>query len=200
MATSPAEKEDPVKRRYTMVLLAVVLALVLAGVLAGPANAGTGKWQPFTATFLSDPSEWVPATMWPEWKGDHDGDFYPDFAPVRSINERYAGPYVSSVPALSGYMVVHTSGIWTYSKEGVLRVKYTNKSTLYVGAASASEGTGGRWEMTASGLYVSNGVTESHTLTGRGHGVSGDVKGWVMRFFQDFPGGAASGMGSYLEK
>jgi hypothetical protein len=189
------------KRRYLILGLAVLTMLVLVLALAGPASAGTAGWQPFTATYIA--SVHVPPTLWPEWKGvDADGDGAPDFFPVRSIDECFAGQQDSSVAELSGYLVVRTNGIARFSADGILVIQYTNKSTLYVGASSATEGDGGRWEMTASGLYTfdMNTWEESHTVVGRGHGVSGDVKGWVTKFTGSFPGGVALSTGCYLEK
>jgi hypothetical protein len=181
------------KRRFVMLGLIVLVVLVFVAALAGPASAGGGQWKPFTATFV--PSAHSPGTPWPLWKLAED----PPFVPVRSIDEHFEGTYVCAVDELAGFMVVHTNGTMTFRGGRYYTFAYVNKSTLYVGASSpAPVGDNGVWSMTARGVWRLDTLTGevSEHLEAVGHGVAGDVKGWVMKF----SGSPPLAVGYYLEK
>jgi hypothetical protein len=194
------------KRRYMMLGLTVLLMLVLLAALAGPANGQADKWKEFTATFES--LEYAPGMVWyPGGTELPDGTILPKQV-MQNRDEYYAGPYTAldadgnTIDELSGYLVVYSD--WRmFDKHGNYVVRYVNKSTLYVGATSAADVGKGVWEMSAVGdtVYLFDpdtgeplGVTDR--IQGAAHGVSGDVKGWVMKF----TGAFADAAGYYLEK
>ncbi len=174
------------KRRCIVLGPAVPLILVLLAALAGPATAKSEKWIHTTATFNPDPDEYGPPTLWPPWKGEYPYSPFAPFVPVRSIDEYFEGTYESGDPNVAGYAATWTDGVGTLQGGRYFTLHYVNKTTLWVGALGPSGED--RWEITAIGEYRYDFVddVETHYLEGVGHGVAGNVKGWVMKFYVDF--------------
>lgn len=199
------------KRRFMILGLAVLLMLVLLAAVTGPATAKSEKWTSFTATF--DWQDYVLGTVWyPGAIELPDGTILPKQV-MQNRDEYFAGPYTAldaygnTIGELSGYLAVYSDWRARFDKDGNFVVSYVNRSTLYVGATSAEDVQNGDWDgvwkMSAVGetVYLFDpdtgeplGVTDH--IEGVAHGVSGDVKGWVMKF----TGAFADASGYYLEK
>jgi hypothetical protein len=182
-------KGTPVKRRYMMLGLAVVLMLVLLVALAGAANAKAEKKTEFQALVammpygtFDQPEVWQWTKMWdgPDglwhirdrlWVGYN-------FLPVPTLDD----PDAEGLPFLTGYCenLINLNGRFG----GDVFFEWANtfeKATLYIGVESrddVDEDTS-VWELSTVGKMEADG---SETITGVGHGVAGDVMGWVMHF------------------
>jgi hypothetical protein len=182
------------KRKATMAGLTVLLMLVLLAALAGPAGAKQAeKWKEFTAKFSM--SEYLPGTEWfPGGTELADGTIVPKQV-WQTRDEYFAGQYTAwdkdgnEIEELSGYLVVSSDWRGRVDRDGNAIFSYVNKSTLYVGANSAGDVGQGIWEMSAVGETVYRfdpdtgvllGITDH--IEGVGHGVSDEVKGWVLKF------------------
>jgi hypothetical protein len=207
-----------VKGKAIIAGVTVLLLLVVLASLAGPASAQKqqGQWTYFESTFNAGGVPVAYGMPWPPWKAGDPLDPFDDFVPVRSIDERWEGTYMATYPAengddvpipeLSGYMVVQTSGTMTV-RGGIYTFHYQNKSTLYVGASelpSPESDCAGVWQMTAIGTWrldPTSGAGSQH-VEGQGHGVAGEVKGWIMKFTSDISDAdtEASATGYYLAK
>lgn len=173
--------------------------LVLLTAFAGPASAKqAAKWKEFTASFSLQ--DYLPGTEWFPGSTELPDETIVPKQVWQTRNEYFAGQYTASdaltgnkIDELSGYLVVYSDWRARFDKDGNLVVSYNNKSSLYVGATSAADMGEGAWEMSAVGeqVYLADPMVDPITgeevyvtdhIEGVGHGISDDVKGWVLKF------------------
>jgi len=192
------------KRRYMILGLAVLLALVLLVGLVGTANAKAEKKTEFQAITAMMPypnmlaeDEWVYARAWDGPDGLwHVRDWLwwgQNFLPVP--------PNTEPLEFLTGYCENYIN---VNCRFGVPLFEWANtaeKAMLYVGCESRDDvgPNTSIWRLSSVGKIGADGM---ETLTGVGHGVNGEVTGWVMHFTAeiDFFTGENLVTGYYIQK